>query len=491
MAARLIERIRRAWAQLVAVNPIEPGRANDGLTGAGVGMLEMTAGTALDPTWYDLSQQFTDTLDVWRKNPLARRFVNLITCYVISDGVQLATKYKPLAKFLTEFTHDPLNLFDLAQTTWCDTLTRDGELFLSLHLNIADGMSYVRALPALVFDKVQTRPGDYTVELSYHETVPMGDPDYAAGGRTWLSPEHPDADNPNPDGSYPAVVLHFAVNRPVGCVRGESDLAPVLAWLRRYNRWLEDRVRLNAAIRAFLWMVTVPTGQVTATATKYRTPPEPGTVVVKAETETWEAVTPSIEAGDAQADGRAIRWMIVAGGPGIGLADLGEAEGANLATAAAMGEQRQRFMRGRQGYFGFLLAQTAITAYNRAVRLGLRRGLPKTLSDIAVALPDIAPEDNKALADAGVKLATALEKVNAQGLRGPTWQKMVLRLVLEFAGEQLDEKEIEQILAESAGVVDGTPGQSAPLGQPVGSGARMGTDGAWGSRVPTAGGNGS
>jgi hypothetical protein len=43
-------------------------------------------------------------------------------------------------------------------------------------------------------------------------------------------------------------MLHYAVNRPVGAVRGESDLAPILPWLRRYNRWLEDRVRLNAAI---------------------------------------------------------------------------------------------------------------------------------------------------------------------------------------------------------------------------------------------------
>ena len=54
------------------------------------------------------------------------------------------------------------------------------------------------------------------------------------------------------------VCLHFAVNRPVGCVRGESDLASVLPWLRRYSRWLEDRTRLNAAVHAFLWLVKVP-----------------------------------------------------------------------------------------------------------------------------------------------------------------------------------------------------------------------------------------
>ena len=31
-----------------------------------------------------------------------------------------------------------------------------------------------------------------------------------------------------------------------------------LVWLRRYNGWLEDRVRLNAGVRAFLWVVKAP-----------------------------------------------------------------------------------------------------------------------------------------------------------------------------------------------------------------------------------------
>ena len=87
--------------------------------------------------------------------------------------------------------------------------------------------------------------------------------------------------------------------------------------------------------------------------------------------EEWQPVTPSLQAHDASADGRAIRWMVVAGGPGVGLTDLGEAEDANLATARAMGEQRSRFMRARQAYFAYILAQVALTAYNRAVRLGL------------------------------------------------------------------------------------------------------------------------
>jgi len=40
--------------------------------------------------------------------------------------------------------------------------------------------------------------------------------------------------------SFSPVILHYAVNRPVGAKWGESDLGPLLKWLARYSSWLED-----------------------------------------------------------------------------------------------------------------------------------------------------------------------------------------------------------------------------------------------------------
>ena len=245
------------------------------------------------------------------------------------------------------------------------------------------------------------------------------------------------------------ICLHFAVNRPVGCVRGESDLAPVLVWLRRYARWLEDRTMLNAAVRAFLWVVRVPGTMVEQKKLQYARPPDYGTVmVVDKEQEEWQAVAPDLHANDAQADGRAIRWMIVAGGPGVGLVDMGEGEEANLATAKAMGEQRSRFMRARQQYFAWALATTALTAYNRAVRLGKGvswangPGQVRTLADIRIGVPDISPADNAELGTSAAQVAAALASVGQQGIGGKTWRRLVVRTVLKFAGETVGEEEL-------------------------------------------------
>ena len=66
-------------------------------------------------------------------------------------------------------------------------------------------------------------------------------------------------------------MLHYAVNRPLGALLGESDLTTMLPWLQRYSRMLEDRVRLHWAMRAFLWMVTVPANKVREKQEQYRT----------------------------------------------------------------------------------------------------------------------------------------------------------------------------------------------------------------------------
>jgi hypothetical protein len=114
-----------------------------------------------------------------------------------------------------------------------------------------------------------------------------------------------------------------------------------------------------------------------------------------------------------------------------------------------MGEQRSRFMRARQQYFASALATVALTAYNRAVRSGLRHGEVAELGDIRVSVPDISPADNAELGTGAQAVAQALGAVAAQGVGGEKWRRLVVRTVLRFAGESVDEDELASIMAES------------------------------------------
>ena len=242
----------RAWTRCLSGRPV-----------TALDLLVRSAGP-MDRSWRELSLQFSDALDAWRKNPLARRIIGLTTSYVVGDGITLASEYGPLKRYLTQWWNDPKNLIDLRLTALSDELARAGELFIVLHFNRADGISYLRTVPASLIDGIKWAPGDYEQETSYHEAVGLEDPDYANGGRTWYAAAALTAgfgasltDEADEKGRYKPMMLHFAVNRPAGCVRGESDLATILPWLQRYSFWLEERVMLNAAVRAFLWIVKV------------------------------------------------------------------------------------------------------------------------------------------------------------------------------------------------------------------------------------------
>lgn len=136
MATRptLLHRLRAWLAQVIAV---EPGKPNDGL-------VELSAGTERDKPWSELSREFSDALEAWRFNPLARRIVGLVTAYVVGDGLVLRSPRPRVHAFLQAFQRDPENNLLLEQAEWCDELTRSGEIFLVLFARI-DGTVVVRA----------------------------------------------------------------------------------------------------------------------------------------------------------------------------------------------------------------------------------------------------------------------------------------------------------------------------------------------------------
>ena len=439
---------RRRLAQLNAVTAVPPGRAGDGLVA-----VIRPQGVA-DKTWGDLHQEMFDAREAWRQNPLARRLVGMVTAYVVGNGITLRAADPAVQAFIDAFWQ--ANQMDQRVPEWCDELCRSGEIFPVLFTNPQDRLSSVRCVPASSIERVEWREGDYEAELRYKEAGAVGDSEE----RWWVSPLHPSA----ADLSTP-LMLHYAVNRPVGALRGESDLAPILPWLRRYGRWLEDRVRLNAGVRAFLWVVKAPARLRAELAERYRQPPEPGSVILADEQETWSAIAPNLNAGDAASDGRAIRWMIVAGGPGTSLLDLGEGEDSNLATGQVMTEMRRRFLRRRQAYLASLLTDLVTVAWGRYAKNDAAGG-GRHVDDvtyggahplITAALPDISVEDNQKLAQAAMELASGLSSVAQLVGNGAEFRKLALRLFVKFAGEQISEGEIAAMLEGGKEVNAETP----------------------------------
>lgn len=415
------------------VTPVAPGATNDGLN------RRYGGGSDIDRPNHERYDDITSSLDAWRKNPMAKRIINLVTAYVVGDGIRIASKYEPLQKFIDKFWLYRRNHLILRQSDWCDALSISGEIFVVLFTNPADGISEVRAIPATRIDEITFDKNDYELELAYHEVGDLENAD----GTWWKSFDNPTAAIKDP------IMLHFAVNRPVGALRGEGDLNAILIWLKRYSRWLEDRIRMNAGMRAFLWIVHAPKNLVKELTERYgKTAPEPGSIIIAEPDEKWEAVTPSLHAQDAASDGLAQRWNIVAGGPGIGLTDLGEPTDANQSTATVMVDIRRRFLKRRQSYFAWMLADLTLKAYERSRQHQNANRKACTHLDLILDTPDISGEDNQNLAAAVRDLSLALG--NMQTLLGDSTElrEVSLRLFAKFAEEDIPRSLAEPIIAK-------------------------------------------
>ncbi|MER3459228.1 MAG: hypothetical protein C4309_11910 [Chloroflexota bacterium] len=385
------------------------------------------AGTT-DRDWWEHAENLADALEAWRTNPLARQIINLTTSYVVGDGITVSSGKPGVDAWLRRFWYHRLNRLDLRLAGMCDELSRSGELFVVLSRNPADGMSYVRFVPASQIDRIETAEDDVERELRYHQVL-AGE----IGGRWWLSWDHPEA--PAAD----QVMGHFAINRPVGATRGEGDLVPILPWLKRYKVWLEDRLKANKFKTRFYWDVAIE-GQeadIAAARARYAHPPEDGSIIVHSTKETWNAVQPRIEAEDAEADGKAVRLMIAAGA-GVPLHFLAEGESATRATAAEMGDPTFRHYQRRQLAFRAMLVELA----RRAVLVGRARPYGDDPLIRATA-PDIVEQDNRMLAESARTIVEAFALMKAQG-----WidDARAVRLAFKFAGEVLSEDEVRQIV---------------------------------------------
>jgi hypothetical protein len=436
--------------------------------------LALTNRTPRDRHTSDREQALRDSLEAWRVNPLARRIVGLTTQYVVGGGISVESPHSGTHRFLQDFWNHRLNRMPTRCYELCDELTRSGDLFAGLSTDAA-GMSYLRAIPALQILEIETASNDLEQEAVFWEKPGLGLETGGKGvdgllrGRRW---EAYDAaqDVPSENGEFLPVMLHYAINRPVGGLWGESDLAPVLRWLSRYANWLEDRARLNRYRNTFLfWVKASFTGEadrLRRQAELNANPPSPGSILVTDESEHWEVLNSRLDAFAANEDGLALKKMVAAGS-GAPLHFLAEPESATRTTAEAAGGPTFRFYEQRQKFFLWLLGDLLRVVVRRRALVD-----PQVdgEAEIKVMGGDISQRDNASLATA---TTTAVAAFGALRDRGLIDDAELLRIAYRFAGEMTD---IDQMLRR---------GKAAPLPNKAPCSAQVSPPA--GERLPTPG----
>ena len=369
---------------------------------------------------WDRATIISETLLAWRTNPIARRITDAIVEFVVGDGMAPDIKHKPTAAAVKEFWEHPLNNLDEQVPEWVAEQSRSGDLFLLCSVDANDGSLFVRAVPSEQINEIQTFNNDYRQETAYIQQD-LNAPPYVAYDP--LDPEQTQ------------FMLHFPINRPVGCTFGEADLTPVLKWLGRLSTLLNDRVIMNHLRNLIVYIVK---GKFTDTRTRKQreaelnaNPPQPGSIVVNDDTEVWGTLSPNLQSFDANMDILAIKKHIAAG-IGLPLHYLAEPESSTRTTAEAAGTPTFRKFKMRQNSFKRALATLCTIAVVKKIHFTKKR---LQAAGIAVRADDVTERDNSTLALAAARIEPVLADLfDRELIDEPTY----LLLFYEMLGKDYD-----------------------------------------------------
>ena len=426
--------------------------------------------------------------EAYNANPLAFAVVEITTSFVLGKGVTVAARVPEVQRVLMDFWNDADNHMDTRVYSLCTELSLYGEQFIRFFVNPYNGRVKIRQVDPSVIDQIETNPDDIETPLRFHrrplgpsasypgdpvaqtlapfssKPVPLGPISRASVGHDQSITSPPERVPHSRQGSYGnfegewfkagSEVMQFCINKVSNAKRGKSDLATLLPWLRRYKDWLTDRVRINKYKGAFLWDVELKGADkktVDRKKMEYAYPPEPGSVVIHNEAEQWSAVKPEINANDVSADGRAIKLMVAVGAQ-LPEHFLSDGDYGNRATAAEMGlptflkfQRRQHIMR---SMLGAILDRVLLEAR----KVGT---LPDNIDmQYDIIFPEIDVADHQTLASATQMLVSALTVAKEHG-----WvsDETAMRLLFQFAGEELDVHEEQARIQKEPSHATGCP----------------------------------
>jgi hypothetical protein len=198
--------------------------------------------------------------EAYRANPLAFAIIEQTTSFVLGEGIKVSATNKRVQQVIDMFWDNPDNHMEDRIYSLCTELSLYGEQFIHFFVNKYDGSVVIRQIDPSLIDQIETDPEDIEHPLRFHRR-PIGQTISATSGDPPpIGIENMEVDNQGSWYESGTEVLQITINKVSNAKRGQSDLASLLPWLRRYKDWLTDRVRINKYKGSFLWDVTLNSG---------------------------------------------------------------------------------------------------------------------------------------------------------------------------------------------------------------------------------------
>lgn len=336
---------------------------------------------------------------LYQNNPLANRMSNLMTDFVLGEGVSFKASDERVQALLQDFWDR--NEWSLRQDPRIRELGLFGEQFYRAFVNAIDGKVRIGAADPKTVDKV-VKNAENAEEIV--AVVFKGNPaEYP------VIRESRDAQDAENYGKLTGDVFVFQVNVVTTASRGISDIQPIMDWLDLYDKSLFTMTERVAFLLAFVWDVTITGADKDEIKARLgaimKNPPKPGSVRVHNDKEKWDALAPGLGGSDLTPFFKLLKAQIL-GGSGVPEHWLGEGGSTNFATAEKMDAPVFKMIKKRQLYVAYMFERMFDFCIDRAI---VAEKLPRDVDrKFVVSLPDPSRDDVAATADGMAKLAQPL-----------------------------------------------------------------------------------
>jgi hypothetical protein len=406
----------------------------------------------LAPMTHERMQKLAHYL--WQTNLVANRLIELPLAYLLAKGVSWSVDDDDAQAALDRHWKDGLNAWDIKLPKRVRELSMFGEQCWPVFRNQATGGVRLGYLDPAKIATVVTDPENQEQPIGIvtkkdrkgrarRYRIIVNVPESAFDERTQqIRSTFADGD-----------CFYFRINELSSATRGVSDLLAQMDWLDAYDQFLFGEVDRAAAVRAFVWDVTLSgatPAEVEARAKKI-TAPRPNSVRVHNEGETWKAEAPALNAYDAASAARLIRNHIL-GGATVPEHWYGGAEDVNKSTGSSMTEPTEKMLEMRRTLLGYMLEQVGqyvVRSHWGALDRELNASEADVLGSLVVEWPEMTAKDTTKYAAALQQTVAAIVQLIADSLLTRETALRVIAALVENFGVSIDvEAELSAALAE-------------------------------------------
>jgi hypothetical protein len=400
----------------------------------------------------------------WQLDPLMGNAVRLIKDYTFGRGITWDAQDPETEKALNRFWDDRDNgILNKAEGQWqlSERLQLAGEVFEIFFVNRLTGAVKMRVVEPEEITQIITDPDDKSKVLYYERKWARRT--FSWDSKQWAGSElvtdyipswdNPDASHATVGDQYTYVCMHHVKINSHG-TRGVSLYLRVIAWVKAYKGFMEDRATITLAAATFAfkqkivgsaaavarmaskWLGVNPTQRYGGTGGKERT--DAAQTLIENNNVSLEQMQFDTRASESYMDGRILRQQVAAG-TGITEQNLtGDPSVSNLASATQMEGPMQKMFESWQQLWRDEIVDIFRFVVDQAEKAGFIQ--PPEDPWTGVSFPPIVTKDLQVVIGAIASL------VSAQTAAGK--QYVPDRRLAKYALEAFGEQDINAALAE-------------------------------------------